>query len=260
METEVKDGFWKRQFSNEVTPAQIWFDIFFGIAIPILCLVFDPAIFRGGILGDGKGFLNSIQYFAYTSIGLGILTLTVWLSAKVKSTILISLFSGIFFAGAFLAFALGVVLFPLSSLGLLLLIGVFGYTPFLTSFVFLRNGVRALRKTKISMSWFLLVGTMLLGMIFVIGVPFAVNWKVSGWISYSVNTIIHSEKEQEINLLVQELKTNSSCSDSCYEDIVWAYNIEESETKRRILSKAYFELTGKNIKDQLRILKTNDFN
>jgi hypothetical protein len=54
-------GFWKRRFEPPATVSQRWFDFIFGIVAPILCLVFDPAIFRNGFPA-GMGFLVSIAH------------------------------------------------------------------------------------------------------------------------------------------------------------------------------------------------------
>lgn len=120
MNQEVKVGFWKLQFSEETTPGRNQFDVFFGIIAPILCLIFDPGVFRGGFIG-GSGYMSDIKLFAYLSIGLGITVLTIWLSLKLTSRILISAISGIFFAEALLALTIGIVLLPMSLLGLMFL-------------------------------------------------------------------------------------------------------------------------------------------
>ena len=46
------------------------------------------------------------------------------------------------------ALAIGVVIFPFSLMGALLLIGLLGFTPLFTSFVLLRNSVRSFRAAK----------------------------------------------------------------------------------------------------------------
>jgi hypothetical protein len=244
---EIKKDFWGNQYSEEITPKQKWFDVIFGIIAPTLCLIFDPIVFRR-VYGS---YLNNIQIFAYISIGFGIITLTIWLSMKRIPVPLVGIISGMFFAGAFLALALGIAMLPLSLLGLLLIVGIFGFTPFLTAFVFLRNAVRSFRKVQSRMNKGLLVGTMLFGIAFVIGIPITINMKTSELVSQSVYTIIHSDKEGEINTAIDKLNSAFWCSKSCYDEIIWAYNQEESDTRRQLLSKAYLELTGENIENTL---------
>jgi hypothetical protein len=43
---EEKPGFWRRQFSNDVTPAQNIFDVIIGVIAPVLCFIFDPVVFN----------------------------------------------------------------------------------------------------------------------------------------------------------------------------------------------------------------------
>ncbi len=53
---------------------------------------------------------------------------------------------GILLGGAVVAALIGVTIFPLSLIGLFLLAGTLGFTPFLTSLVLARNAARALAR------------------------------------------------------------------------------------------------------------------
>jgi hypothetical protein len=245
-----KNEFWKRQFSEENTPWQDWFDIGFGIIAPIVCLIFDPAVFRDGFL-SGRGYLSNIRLFAYLSIGIGITTLSIWLLFKTKSSILAGFVSGIFLVGALLAMALGIFLLPVSIFGLLVVVGILGFTPFLTAFVFLRNGVRAIRMIQSSTKRALLVVPMVLGVTLVIGIPLRIQWKTSALVSQSISTIIHSDKEEEIDQAADRLQTAFWCSDYCYDEVVWVYDEEVNEEKRQLMSSAYKKVTGEEIEERL---------
>jgi NADH:ubiquinone oxidoreductase subunit 6 (subunit J) len=54
-----------------------------------------------------------------------------------------SLFAGIFLVGALLAFGCGFVLLPVSIIGLVAILGLAGFTPFITCHVFLRHFLQA---------------------------------------------------------------------------------------------------------------------
>jgi hypothetical protein len=56
--------------------------------------------------------------------------------------------AGILLAGAPVAWVIGLALIPYSLIGLLLLIGALGFTPWFTGFVCWRCGVRALRAAQ----------------------------------------------------------------------------------------------------------------
>jgi hypothetical protein len=53
-----------------------------------------------------------------------------------------ALLGDVLLAGGIFSFLLGLALLPFSLMGLLILIGIFGFTPFITSFVFFRNARR----------------------------------------------------------------------------------------------------------------------
>ena len=133
-------AFWQRQFTAKTTLRQIIFDVVAGILLPILCLVFDPIVFRG------SGLLAECRALAYIAIGFGVLTLTLWLALGAQIKQWVSIIAGILLFGALFAFAIGVILLPLSLLELRVVVGVFGFAPFFTSFVFLRNWFRAFRQ------------------------------------------------------------------------------------------------------------------
>lgn len=46
---EERDGFKARQVSAARTPAQVVFDVVFGILMPVFCFYFDPGIVRAGL-------------------------------------------------------------------------------------------------------------------------------------------------------------------------------------------------------------------
>jgi hypothetical protein len=231
---------------KETTSRQIIFDIVFGILVPIICLIFDPIVFRGHI----STYLVSINLFAYSSVGLGIFTLSIWLLFKTESTIINSLIAGALLTGALLAFVLGIAILPYSLLGLYLIIGIFGFTPFLTAFVFLRNGIKAIRKIQPIKNKFFFLGSMFIGIVLVFGLPLEIQSRGSKLVSQSIETIANG-KQEEVKLATKNLKIAFWCSNSCYDEIVWSYYKEENETKRQLISSSYRELTGENIKQKL---------
>src|SRR5689334_18737368 len=76
----VKERFWKRQYSTTITRPQIIFDLIFGAVIPIILLIVDPAIFRSTAACFGP-LLADYALFVYLAVGLGVLTLVIWLLA-----------------------------------------------------------------------------------------------------------------------------------------------------------------------------------
>jgi len=135
-----KYGFWARQFAAEVTPAQTVFDVVAGLVLPVVCLVFDPIVFKSSP-AVGGGLLGRYAVAAYLFVGLAMLGLALWLATRRVARLV----TGPFFVGAAFALVLGVLLLPLSFLTAVWGIGLLGFVPFLTAVTFLRNGVRAAR-------------------------------------------------------------------------------------------------------------------
>jgi len=118
-------SFWKSQFDSTVTQSQVIFDVVLGVIMPVLCLVFDPVVFRN-LLPLGQAILSSIKIFGYVSIILGIIALSLWLLLRHHLSWLNAFLAGILLYGAFFALLLGIVLLPFSVIGLLGLVGILG--------------------------------------------------------------------------------------------------------------------------------------
>ena len=138
-----RQGFWRRHFTGEPTPGQDRFDMWFGVALPVACFVFDPLIFRGWLLRDG--LLEDYQLFVYLVSATEIGMLLCWFTFRRDLETFAAPFAGVFLAGGIFSMAIGILILPISLMGLLWVIGIAGFTPFFTGFVYLRNGVRAMR-------------------------------------------------------------------------------------------------------------------
>jgi hypothetical protein len=251
METsQKKTTFWKSLFSLIITNRQNIFDVVFGVIAPVLCLVFDPFVFTGMAYIYVGSFLASYRIFFYLAISFGIVGLIVWLvfSRKLNSQ-WNSYFIGVLFLGALLAFALGLLLLPFSLIGINLLIGIFGFTPFLTGFVYLRNGIRASKKNTLSQksSWIIII----LGITSILTIPTFVQWKTSQIVSHGTELILSGNKES-VEIGIKILKNAYWCNNSCYDGIVNAYSTEEDSERRLVLANSYQELSGLNIESLFR--------
>jgi hypothetical protein len=72
---EERDGFKARQLSAARTPAQVVFDVVFGILMPVFCFYFDPGIVRAGLSTP----VGELSLFIYAFSGFAIIVLMVWL-------------------------------------------------------------------------------------------------------------------------------------------------------------------------------------
>lgn len=164
-----KRGFWRRQFGPVVTNAQDAFDVTFGIVLPILCFVFDPIILKGSTLGPPV--LGEYQLLVYlvSSIEMGLFL--AWRTFTPHLRTFSAPLAGAFFAAGLFSAVIGLAILPVSLIGLIFVIGVLGFIPFLTAFVYFRHGVRAMKgqvMNSVHESRFL---TAALGGLLVIGLP-----------------------------------------------------------------------------------------
>jgi hypothetical protein len=138
------------------------FDVVWGIVFPLVCLVFDPFVFKYGqgdllhlhpLVGGGTsaslGQLAGFQLYpwslaCYALLGCQMLALTAWLLGGRMSGEIAAVWSGLLWVGFALSAFLGVLLLVPAALGLLLFgIGALGFTPLFTARAYYRRAILA---------------------------------------------------------------------------------------------------------------------
>ena len=172
--------FWRRQFAETATPTQRRFDIAFGFVMPVLCLVFDPIVFREWF-SHRPGLLGDWRLYAYTISALEMVALAAWLlgagGGRGRPP---AVLGGVLLAGGVFSLVVGVLIFPFSVLGLIFFfVGAIGFTPFPTAVVYLRNGWRAAvpGRSGDDMSWGD-AAALSFGFFFALGMPALIHLKV----------------------------------------------------------------------------------
>jgi len=214
--SENSAGFWKRQFLLPPTPLQNVFDVCIGIIAPILCVIFDPAVFRSDGL-FGAGMLKDFRFYAYTEIAIGVAALAYFLLTRRGSAPL----AGTLYAGALFSGLLGLFMLPLTLLGLLILIGIFGLTPFFSSFVMERNASRCWRESSTHTVRFKALRT----------------------------AALQTGSEQKYAIAVRTLKFLKFGAKT--DEIVFAYQKAADPKQRERLAQAYQAITGREIIERL---------
>ena len=245
------ERFWFRQFAVERTGAQDAFDVIFGILLPVVTLIADPIVFKGGIIGD-EPVLGDYQIFAYIISGLELVVLVSWFTLGRHLTSFSAPIGGILIAGALFSLAVGVLILPYSLLGLIVLIGAAGFTPFLTAFVYFRTGVRALkaqeRNDTFGARFLLAAGAVLLSL----GVPWLVSYQLTSIISTATRDLLYG---------------NPVASQQAFERLKWlpmpetnrrefveTYGLEQNTERKNLLKRYYAELTGEDLDSKVRIM------
>jgi len=246
-----KQGFWRRQFAGNITIPQLAYDMVFGIVMPILCFIFDPIVFSGR--GVMAGFVPLSQYrlLVYLFSTVSIVVLAVWLLAYRSLKSFGGIVAGVLLTGAVCSLVIGILILPLSLIGLMFIIGILGFTPFFTAFVYLRNGIRAMKLAEPLVSHSKLVSTLLLGAFLVVAVPYSSNTGVNRLVSQSVVDLQKGDP-QAVESAIRRLKYVGWLAD--LDKIVLAYSQEQDETRKKNLARAYKEITGEEIEKRLMIL------
>ena len=148
-ESSSPGDFWVRQFAMPATRRQRVFDVIFGLAMPVVCMIFDPIVFKGSDVLSGEGMLSELQWFPYSGLAIELIALGLWLHYGERLGRWRDVLGGIMLGGAIIAALIAVTIFPLSLIGIVfMLVGTLGFTPFLTSLVLARNATRALAQRE----------------------------------------------------------------------------------------------------------------
>jgi hypothetical protein len=240
---DVKQPFWPRQFQPEATVPQTVTDLLFGVILPVLCFVFDPVVFRGNLIG--RPVLGEIRFLAYTIAFIEIATLLVWLLRRKRLGANSVAVSGFLYVGALVSLFIGVGILPLTLIGIAFFgIGLLGLTPFVTAFIFLRNARRAFNLGAHRRVGARKLAAFMMGLIFVIGFPFAAHLKFSRDAQSALAKIIEGNV-YEAEAATEQLRFINYFTETDTTEILRAYLREQDDARRERLARAYQKLTGK---------------
>jgi len=246
-----KNRFWRRQFAPEITIPQIIFDIAFGAVGPVLCFVFDPIVFRRGI--GAAPLFPDYQIFTYLFSAVQIAVLFSWLIFRPRNELTGSIIGGALTSGALFCLTTACILAPFSLLGLMFGIGIFGFTPFVTAFVYLRNafraaGFRATRPKAATLS--MLAISVLLAVV----LPLLLSLEIRSVITTAVNEVVHGNPRQA-DFAAHRLIPLRFFAESEMNEIVNAYLAEQDPERRERLKVLYHQITGEDIEVQAHLLR-----
>jgi len=246
-----KPGFWARQFNAHPTTAQNVFDVSFGIVGPLLCFIIDPGVFQSDEY-MGPGLLNDYISFAYLFSGVEMIVLVVWLVLRLKPGLSNGFLGGVLLAGGVFCFAIGAILFPISVIGLMMFfIGILGFTPFLTAFVYFRNGYRGIKKSRTNFDPSIPLSAISLGCLLAFAGPFAVSKGLDQFVTKSVDDILYGN-EQQASKAAQRVRPLSVISGSKFDRIVSEYWSQPDLARRERLGRLFKEATGEDIESTRR--------
>jgi hypothetical protein len=248
---ERRRRFWRRQFQTEATLWQLIFDATIGMILPVLCLIFDPVVFRGGIIG--RPMFDDCQLFAYGLIGIEIVALGAWLLAGARAGEWCGVLAGTMFSGTLFSVVIGFLLLPFSIVGLAFGIGILGFTPFVTAFIYWRNAQRAHGLAGTKMARAALCLTVAFGAFVPLSAPAFAHWRIKHLIERSVSEVLHGD-ETLAAAAVGRLGYLKWFATRDFEPLLRAYSNETDPARQRRLAHAYRQITGDDIEMRLYVL------
>lgn len=247
-------GFWPRQFSNSPTRSQLIYDAVFGVAFPVLAFWADPIVFnnRFADLGLGNG-ISHFKPFAYFFSVIAIMGLVLHLTIRDKRPVVSGILAGAFLSGALVCLVVGIWILPLSLLGLYVVVGVFGFLPFFTALVYLRNGVRLLRRVRQDLHPPMVRWTVWLGVLLVAGSATLAQWQISRGVDQLIVDASRGDTPA-VEAGVRRLRWVAWASN--LDPLFPAYLAETDGNKKALLAHAARELGGDDL--ELRARMAND--
>lgn len=165
----------ERHFQLEPTIRQQKFDWAFGVGLPLVCVAADPLVFRSWH-GPGGAMLGEYKIFAYTLGIVSIMSMAAWLLWGHRLGELRPYLGGLFLAGSAVSLIVGLILLPLSVIGIFFFWGLLGFTPLFSSFVYFRNGLRAIEGARLDLSTRAVYQAAILAALYALIVPFVLNF------------------------------------------------------------------------------------
>ncbi|HKS08422.1 MAG TPA: hypothetical protein VJS13_02675 [Pyrinomonadaceae bacterium] len=244
-------GFWKRQFGPNRTGAQDVFDVTFGLVLPILCFIVDPVVFKS-LPVFAPALLGDYQLLAYVVSTVEMGFFLVWRTFPHKVNWLSPLFAGVFIGGACFSLVIGIVILPATVVAMLFVIGILGLMPFFSAFVYLRNGIRAM-KAQANLPLASRITTATLSGVPVIGALIFASLYMETSISASIGTLIYGNAI-EAEAAGNRLKWFRFIPGKEFDRLAVAYGNEWDPQKRAMLGRVYWELTGEDLGLRQRML------
>ena len=238
-------GFWSRQFGPHRTNGQDAFDAIFGLVLPIACFLVDPIVFKSTAM-FGPPVLEDYQLVAYVVSAVEMGMLLVWRTFPKLARTFAPAFAGIFLVGAFFSTVVGLAILPFTLMGLLMVIGLPGLTPFFSAFVYLRNSVRAMKVQAKDSTLLLRFVVAALGAMLFVGLPIRASVQVDRAMSVSVNRLV-SGSAVEAEEAAHQLKRFRFVSAKHRNQMAEAYVREQDPVKKDIIKRVYQDIAGDDI-------------
>jgi hypothetical protein len=158
---------------------------------------------------------------------------------------------GLFGVASLISLLIGIILLPFSIVGLLMILGLLGFTPLLTSFVYFRNAVRGYQFCKLFVETKVLFNSIFLSAVLAITMPLLLNLKINNLLK-----IMLYGDANEVRAAANKLKYITPIVN--FERLAGKNCDENNSDKNRAIFESYQELTGESLERKNYII-CNDF-
>jgi hypothetical protein len=219
-------------------------DAIIGIALPLLMLFFDPAVFRTGIFGQAALY-GVFKPGAYVATFCFIVLMGIWIRRQPWPAFM----SGALAAGVVFALAMGCAILPTSVIGILLFgLGLLGLTPFLMAYIYWRNAREAFRLVRARgfrpPDWIIAASGFALPLTLAVGSQIGVNSIFQG-----CSVAIADGRPKAA---MRTLRVISPLVDT--DDLMRDYLVEKDPVRKKRLGDAFLDLTGDTPEDRYRMV------
>jgi hypothetical protein len=161
------------------------------------------------------------------------------------------LIGGALWTGGVFALLLGIVLLPFSVIGLMVLIGVFGFTPFLTAAVYLRHGTHVVRAAAAQRGTVRTAAGVLAGVLPATLPHALVQRELDRMAAEAVPLVLADPaRAGDFPVLATAAEWNLVAT-SAFDPIVRSYLAAHDDQDRRdVLERAYEALTGRDMRQR----------
>lgn len=196
-----------------------------GAVLPIVCLIFDPIVFRTNplLISAGDAVLSRYRVLGYVATLLAVIVFTRACFTGIKA-----IEAGMLYGAALVSFALGVVLLPYSFFGLFFGgVGLLGLSPFVASWIYLRHGARNQTAGAAAA----------LGLVLFVAVAAAAQLSVNGAVHRAV------ARGSPPPIILRPLYD--------WDELVWKYQASTSLEEQQRLAIVYRGMTGHSLEERV---------
>jgi hypothetical protein len=221
--------------------------IVFGVIGPLICFGLKPIVLDDWLQSELLGLrsINLFWVFCYGFVGLEIATLALWLWRGDRLRGLAGGVAGVLTSGAIFAGGLGLVLLPFSLIGIAVNgIGLLGLMPLFTALTYFAHARRAASRARVALGARRATLLALLSALLVLGVPAAFQAQFSRLTRQAIEDVARGDLSATARLTRWYAYVHP-------DRLVWAYEAERDEQRRKGLASAYYILTGGDIERRI---------